>query len=102
MKLFAEAKGISVEYKRSAKLVDRNFAILDVQADMDDLGQTLHEKMRELCITRQNGTTLCQKVKWALHGRSNSESRSKILWTWLATCRKFSQLSSKSGSNFAR
>ncbi|KAF2734182.1 hypothetical protein EJ04DRAFT_512682 [Polyplosphaeria fusca] len=67
IKLFAEAEGISTEYKRSANSDDRNFAILEAHADMDDLGQTLHEKMRELCIKRQNGTTLRKKVKWALY-----------------------------------
>lgn len=34
---------------------------------MDNSGPILHEKMWELCIKRQNGTTLNQKVKWALY-----------------------------------
>jgi Lon protease-like protein len=33
---------------------------------MDTLGQSLHEKMRKLCIKCQNGTLLRQKAKWAL------------------------------------
>ena len=65
--LFAEAEKISAKYKASVKSDDSALAILDVQTDMDDLGRSLHEKMRNLCIKRQNKTSLRQKVKWALY-----------------------------------
>lgn len=34
---------------------------------MDSVGQSLYEKMRQLCIKRQNNSTLAQKAKWALY-----------------------------------
>jgi hypothetical protein len=67
MELFADAERISTKYLRSVKPDDSTLAILDAQADMDDLGRSLHEKMRKLCIKRQNKTSLRQKVKWALY-----------------------------------
>jgi hypothetical protein len=65
--LFSRTEHISTKYKYSARPDDSNIATLDVHADMDDLGQTLHEKMRKLCINRQNRSTLFQKTKWALY-----------------------------------
>jgi hypothetical protein len=67
LELFADAEGISAKYKRSVQLDDASLAILDVHADMDAVGQSLHNKMRKLCIKRQNRTPLRQKVKWALY-----------------------------------
>jgi hypothetical protein len=67
LELFADAEGISTKYKRSVRLDDASLAVLDVHADMDAVGQSLHDKMRKLCIQRQNRTTLRQKVKWALY-----------------------------------
>jgi hypothetical protein len=65
--LFANAEGISAKYKRSVKPDDASLTILDMHTDMDAVGQSLHDKMRKLCIKRQNGTSLRQKVKWALY-----------------------------------
>jgi hypothetical protein len=67
MELFADTEKISMKYKHSVKPDDSTLAILDAQADMDNLGRSLHEKMRKLCIKRQNKTSLRQKVKWALY-----------------------------------
>ena len=67
MEQFADAKGIFAKYKRSARFDDSNLAALKVHADMDPVRQSLHEKMRKLCIKRQNGSTLRQKAKWALY-----------------------------------
>jgi hypothetical protein len=67
LELFADAERISAKYKRSINPDDSNLAVLDVHAEIDPLGQSLHEKMRKLCIKRQNGTPLRQKVKWALY-----------------------------------
>jgi hypothetical protein len=38
-----------------------------VQADMDPIVRSLHEKMRDLSIKRQNGTALRRRMKWALY-----------------------------------
>jgi hypothetical protein len=67
LELFARAECISAEYRRSAETEESNLAALDVHADMDNMGQTLHEKMRKLCIKRQNKSTMRQKAKWALY-----------------------------------
>jgi len=47
--------------------------ILDTQTDLDPVHRTLHEKMRDLSIRRQNKTPLRQKVKWALHEKKHFE-----------------------------
>jgi t-SNARE complex subunit (syntaxin) len=52
LELFADAEGISAKYKRSVKPDDASLAILDVHADMNAGGQSLHDKMRKLCIKR--------------------------------------------------
>jgi hypothetical protein len=67
LELFANAEGISAKYKRSVNPDYASLAISNVHADIDAVGQSLHYKMRELCIRRQNGTSLRQKVKWALY-----------------------------------
>jgi hypothetical protein len=67
MDLFADAERISAKYQRSVQPDDTSLAILDVKSDIDAMGQSLHDKMRELCIKRQNGTKLRQKVRWALY-----------------------------------
>ncbi len=67
LKLFADAEGVSLKFKTRVGITDSSLKILDVQADMDSVGRSLHEKMRELSIKRQNGTALRQKVKWALY-----------------------------------
>ncbi len=41
--------------------------VLDVQSYMNPIGRSLHEKMRDMLIKRQNGTALRQKMKWALY-----------------------------------
>ena len=69
--LFAEAERISAKYKASIKSDDSSLAILDVQVHMDNLGRSLHEKMRMLCSKRQNTSPLRQKVKWALYEKKH-------------------------------
>ncbi|KAL1801568.1 hypothetical protein ACET3X_001910 [Alternaria dauci] len=67
MVLFANAEGISKEYKSGSAGPDANLAILDVATDMGPSGQSLHAKMRALAIKRQNNTPLRQKARWALY-----------------------------------
>lgn len=65
--LFIDAERVSVKYKSSASTDDSSLMVLDVQADMDPVHRSLHEKMRGMSIKRQNGTALRQKMKWALY-----------------------------------
>ncbi|EOA91947.1 uncharacterized protein SETTUDRAFT_162498 [Exserohilum turcica Et28A] len=65
--LFDEAQKASEQYKRKNKSDGSSLAVLDVQAEMDSAGQSLHEKMRSLCIKRQKKTSLKQKAKWVLY-----------------------------------
>lgn len=65
--LFADAEGVSLKFKNNTSTSDTSLAIFNVQADMDPVGRSLHEKMRELSIKRQNGASLRQKMKWALY-----------------------------------
>ena len=56
-----------MKFKSRGSANDSSLMVLDVQADMDPIHRSLHEKMRDLSIKRQNGTALRQKVKWALY-----------------------------------
>jgi hypothetical protein len=47
--------------------------VLDAQTDLDPVHRTLHEKMRNLSIRRQNRTPLRHKVKWALYQKKPFE-----------------------------
>ncbi|KAH7357338.1 prion-inhibition and propagation-domain-containing protein [Pyrenochaeta sp. MPI-SDFR-AT-0127] len=67
LELFANAEGISMKYKIRADENDSHLSVLDPNTNMDTSGQTLHKKMRDLAIRRQNKTFLRQKVKWALY-----------------------------------
>lgn len=69
--LFADAEGVSLKFKNNTSTSDTSLAIFNVQADMDPVGRSLHEKMRELSIKRQNGASLRQKMKWALYGEKH-------------------------------
>lgn len=64
LELFADAEGVSTKFKSRARADDPNLVLLNA---LDSLGQSLHEKMRDLSIKRQNRTPLRQKVKWALY-----------------------------------
>jgi len=67
LELFADAEGVSAKFKSRASANDSSLMVLDVQEDMDSVHRSLHEKMRDLSIKRQNRTALHQKVKWALY-----------------------------------
>lgn len=67
LKLFKDAEKSSANYKSSKSADDPDVAALEVRAHMDSTGQSLHEKMRKLCIKRQNKSTLSQKAKWAFY-----------------------------------
>lgn len=67
LELFADAEGVSTKLKNRASTDGSSLMVLDIQVDMDPVSRSLHEKMRDLSIKRQNGTALRQKVKWALY-----------------------------------
>lgn len=73
LELFADAEGVSAKFKSRAVVGDSSLMILDTQTDLDPVHRTLHEKMRDLSIRRQNKTPLRQKVKWALHEKKHFE-----------------------------
>ncbi|USP76690.1 uncharacterized protein yc1106_03964 [Curvularia clavata] len=65
--LFDDVEKRSAKFKHRKRADDPDLAALEVKANMDSVGQSLHEKMRKLCIKRQNKSTLAQKSKWALY-----------------------------------
>jgi hypothetical protein len=67
LELFAEAEGVSSKIKCRVKPNDATLIVYDPQTDLEPMTATLHQKMRELCIKRQNRTGLRQKAKWALY-----------------------------------
>lgn len=67
LELFADAEKRSAKYKRSGGVQDSNLATLEAHDNMDTVGRSLHEKMRKLCIDRQNQSALRKKAKWALY-----------------------------------
>ena len=64
--LFADAEGISKRYQNQG-WPEQNLAIHDPSADLNPIPASLHQKMRELAIKRQNQTSLKKKAKWALY-----------------------------------
>ena len=46
---------------------DGGRAVFSVQTDLDSAGTSLHSRMRDLTLKRQNHTNLRQKAKWALY-----------------------------------
>lgn len=66
LELFAEAEGVSAKFKSGAVAGESSLIVLDAQTDLNPVYRTLHEKMRNLSIRRQNKTPLREKVKWAL------------------------------------
>jgi len=71
--LFADAERVSTKFKKQAATGDSSLMVLGVEADMDSVHRTLHDKMRDLSIRRQNKTPLRQKVKWALYEKKYFE-----------------------------
>lgn len=65
--LFADAEGISTEFKKRAGRSEQELLVHDTQMDLEPAALTLHNKMRDLSIKRQNQTSLRQKAKWALY-----------------------------------
>ncbi|OAG06629.1 uncharacterized protein CC84DRAFT_1162983 [Paraphaeosphaeria sporulosa] len=69
--LFADAEEVSVKFKSRAVATDSSLIVHDAQTDLDLVHRTLHEKMRDLSIRRQNKTPLRHKVKWALYEKKH-------------------------------
>ena len=73
LELFTHAEGVSAKLKSCAVAGDSSLMVLDAQTDLDPVHRTLHEKMRNLSISRQNKTPLRQKEKWALYQKKHFE-----------------------------
>lgn len=65
LELFADAEGISTKFKMRASTEESTLAVYDRQTELEPVRATLHQKLCELSIKRQNQTQLRQKVKWA-------------------------------------
>jgi Prion-inhibition and propagation len=64
---FADAEGVSAKFKTRASGGKSSLAVYDLSTELDTVSASLHQKMRELSVRRQNQTLLRQKVKWALY-----------------------------------
>ncbi|KAH7355917.1 small s protein [Pyrenochaeta sp. MPI-SDFR-AT-0127] len=67
LELFADAEGVSSKYKSRTEPQDGSLVVCNPQTDMDPPMATLHNKMRQLAIERQSGSSVRQKAKWALY-----------------------------------
>ena len=67
LELFADAEGISAKFKTRAGRSEQEVLVHNSQVDLEPAALTLHNKMRDLSIKRQNQTGLRQKAKWALY-----------------------------------
>ena len=67
LELFADAEGISAKFKARARRSEQELLVHDTQTDLEPAALTLHNKMRDLSIKRQNQTGLRRKAKWALY-----------------------------------
>ena len=66
--LLVDSKKISKKYRKDAKFGD-DLATYSASA-MDAYVIALHNKMRELTIKRQNGSTFLKTTSWAIYHRS--------------------------------
>jgi Prion-inhibition and propagation/SesB domain on fungal death-pathway protein len=65
--LFANAEGLSNNYKSQRKANDTSLVVYNPQTDLESGMVQLHLKMRQLSLERQNRAGLRQKAKWALY-----------------------------------
>ncbi|KAK4983639.1 hypothetical protein LTR50_007096 [Elasticomyces elasticus] len=72
LELFADAEGVSRKSKSRAVASDSSRMVYDAQTDLEPVYRTLHKKMRNLLIRRQN-KTLWQKMKWTLYEKKRFE-----------------------------
>lgn len=67
LKLFADAEGISDKFKKRTSTKESSVVVYNAETELDSVGASLHQRMRELSIKRQNKTPLLKKAKWALY-----------------------------------
>ena len=58
---------MSIKFKKGAGRSEQRLLVYDAEVDLYSAALTLHSKIRDLSIKRQNQTGLRQKVKWALN-----------------------------------
>ena len=69
--LFAKAEEASAEFKGKKRADDSSLVASDTGTDMDPVGRSLHDKMRNMSIKRQKTAGLKRKAKWALYTGEN-------------------------------
>ena len=74
LQLFADTKKISKKYKLNANAGDDHSTLST--DDMDPAVMALSNKMKELAIRRQKGSSVLKTASWALYHRSARFSRS--------------------------
>ena len=69
LELFNEAEGVPIGFRtwHHESGNEASLAVYDAQNDLDPKAASLHQKMRDLSIRRQNHIGLRQKAKWALY-----------------------------------
>ena len=75
LEIFADAEGISVKFKNRIAWTGQELLLHNTQTDLEPVALSLHHKMRDLSIQRQNRTGLRQKAKWALYEEKHLKSR---------------------------
>lgn len=58
LELFASAEDVSMKFKSHAGADDANLLLCDVTADSDQVTASLHNRMREISVKRQNRASL--------------------------------------------
>lgn len=67
IKLFADAAEVSSKFETGTTTTSAHALACNTAADLEPAAASLHHKMNELSIRRQNKTSLKQRAKWALH-----------------------------------
>lgn len=67
LELFTDAEGVSSKYKGRTEPHDDSLVVFDPQTALTSVGASLHVKMRQLAIERQNRSGIRQKAKWAFY-----------------------------------
>ena len=67
LELFANAEAVSVKFENRIGRTKQEMILHDTQTDLEPVALSLHHKMHNLSIKRQNRTSLRQKAKWALY-----------------------------------
>ncbi|KAG9228056.1 prion-inhibition and propagation-domain-containing protein [Amylocarpus encephaloides] len=73
LQLFAECEKVSSQFRMGKKPDDQSLQNYDERQDLGTASTSLHGKMRELSIKRQNRTALAKKVRWTIYSEKQFE-----------------------------